>query len=86
MVLGSNRIRGSHSRLLRHWVHHPRADRLRIDRADCGKPKISGPLILLGIPVVDSYFLQSSTAKIALDSCHSMSHAAGWCCTPPAIA
>ena len=54
--------------------------------AELGKPKISGPLILLGIPVVDSYFLQSSTARTALDSCRPMSHAAGWCCIPPAIA
>lgn len=41
-----------------------------------GKPEISGPLILLGIPVVDSYFLQSSTARTVLDTCHPMSHAA----------
>lgn len=40
------------------------------------KPKIFGPLTLLGFPVVDSYFLRSIAVKNVLDSCRPASHAA----------
>ena len=40
----------------------------------CVKPKIFGPLILLGFSVVDSFFLQSSTVRIAPGSCQPMIH------------
>ncbi len=38
------------------------------------KPKIFGPLIVLGISVVDSNFLCSSTVRISPDSCRPMIH------------
>ena len=40
------------------------------------KPKIFGPLTLLGISVVESIFLQSSTVRIAPGSCQPMIHVA----------
>ena len=40
------------------------------------KPKIFGPLTLLGFSVVDSFFLQSSTVRIAPGSCQPMIHVA----------
>jgi hypothetical protein len=41
-----------------------------------GKPKISGPLILLGFRVVDSNLLHSSTAGISQDSYHPVNRVA----------
>ena len=38
------------------------------------KPKIFGPLTLLGFSVVDSFLLQSSTVRIAPGSCRPMIH------------
>ena len=40
------------------------------------KPKIFGPLRLLGISVVDSFFLRSSTVRISPGSCRPMNHVA----------
>ena len=40
------------------------------------KPKIFGPLMLLGISVVESNFLRSSTVRISPDSCRPMIHVA----------
>jgi len=48
---------------------------IRTDRR-IGKPKISGPLILLGFRVVDSNLLRSSTAGISQDSYHPVNRAA----------
>ena len=40
------------------------------------KPKIFGPLNLLGFQVAESNFLRSSSLEISLGSFHSMNHAA----------
>ncbi len=46
------------------------------NRSLAGKPKISGPLNLLGFRVVDSNLLHSSSAGISQDSCRPMNRAA----------
>ena len=45
-------------------------------RRSRGKPKISGPLTVLGISVVESYYLASIAAGIARDSFRPVNHAA----------
>ncbi len=61
------------------WYNMLRPENLRNELVDAGvavKPKIFGPLTLLGFSVVDSFFLQSSTVRIAPGSYQPMIHVA----------